>query len=61
MSNYRMRNNEELSYKMNDSKVLANVIIDISKKEGRYIVGGEDLRNYSQALVSAFTLKIMLI
>lgn len=47
MSNYRMRNNEGLSYEMNDSKVLANAIIDISKKEGRYIVGEEDLRNYS--------------
>lgn len=54
MSNYRMRNNEGLSYEMNDSKVLANAIIDISKKEGRYIVGGEDLRNYSQALESFY-------
>lgn len=32
MSNYGMRNNEGLPYKMSDSKVLANVIIDISKK-----------------------------
>ena len=47
MSNYGMRNNEGLPYKMSDSKVLANVIIDISKKDGRYIVGEEDLRNYS--------------
>lgn len=43
-----------MGYEMDDNKVLANVMIDISKKEGRYIVGSDDLKNYSQILMYTF-------
>lgn len=43
-----------MNYEMNDNKVLGNAMLDISKKEGRYIIGSDDLRNYSQILVSRF-------
>lgn len=44
----------DMNYEMNDNKVLGNAMLDISKKEGRYIIGTDDLRNYSQILVSRF-------
>ena len=43
-----------MRYSMNDNKVLANAMIDISKFSGRCIIGSSDLKEYSRLLKQAF-------
>ena len=40
---------------MSDNKVLANAMIDISKRDERYIIDNQDIMDYTSALLSAFS------
>ena len=42
-------------YFMSDNRVLANAMIDISKRDSRYIIDNQDIMDYTSALLNAFS------
>ena len=40
---------------MSDNRVLANAMIDISKRDERYIIDNQDIMDYTSALLNAFS------
>lgn len=44
-----------MKFFMNDNKVLANAMIDISKRDSRYIIDNQDIMDYTSALLNAFS------
>lgn len=43
-----------MKYFMSDVRVLANAMIDISKRDSRYIIDNQDIMDYTSALLNAF-------
>ena len=44
-----------MKYFMSDVRVLANAMIDISKRDERYIIDNQDIMDYTSALLNAFS------
>ena len=44
-----------MKYFMSDEKILANAMIDISKRDERYIIDSQDIMDYTSAVLDAFS------